>query len=176
MPHRDITGILRHCRDQVADAPCTLKVSTCNWHRLECLVQYRGTVQYNGTVRSTVMKKPSDTRASSWHAENVFPAHCMKTLQSAEGNDPWFPNLRISTPIGHVEGIIVIIPDGLGWTFNNNRILAEIDAKRTNSRVYLPEFMDGHALSTGAIAQFDALEDQGGWMIGKMLVNCTDAG
>lgn len=79
-------------------------------------------------------------------------------------------------PSGHVEGIIVIIPDGLGWTFNNNRIRADTYAKRTNSRVYLPEFMDGHALSTGAIAQFDALEDQGGWMIGKILVNYTDAG
>ena len=71
---------------------------------------------------------------------------------------------------GPVKGIIVIIPDGLGWTFNNSRILADTYAKRTNSRVYLPDFMDGHAMSVSLIAHYDAVAGQG-WMIGKVWVD-----
>lgn len=80
------------------------------------------------------------------------------------------PTYVSEPPSGQVKGIIVIIPDALGWTFNNNRILADTYAERTNSRVYLPEFMDGHAMPVSMFAHMDALSDQG-WMIGKMLVN-----
>lgn len=80
------------------------------------------------------------------------------------------PTYVSEPPSGQVKGIIVMIPDGLGWTFNNNRILADTFAERTNSRIYLPEFMDGHALSASLIPQFDAVGSQG-WMVGKMLVN-----
>ncbi len=41
------------------------------------------------------------------------------------------------------KGIIVIIPDAFGWTFPNNRVLADCYAKEGNFTVYLPEFMDG---------------------------------
>lgn len=41
------------------------------------------------------------------------------------------------------KGIIVIIPDGFGWQFVNNRILADHYAQKGQYKVYLPEFMDG---------------------------------
>ncbi|MCJ1471223.1 hypothetical protein MMC07_009871 [Pseudocyphellaria aurata] len=78
------------------------------------------------------------------------------------------PTYVSEPPAGQVTGIIVVIPDGLGWTFNNSRILADTYAKRTNARVYLPDFMDGCALPVGVIAQMDTVTDQG-WMIGKIL-------
>lgn len=77
------------------------------------------------------------------------------------------PTYISEPPSGQVTGIIVIIPDALGWTFNNNRILADTYAARTSCRVYLPEFMDGYAMSVSVFAHFDALEDAK-WMIGKM--------
>ena len=70
------------------------------------------------------------------------------------------------------KGIIVIIPDAFGWTFNNNRILADNFAKRTNSRVYLPEFMAGNALSVSMLATMDTITGNG-WMVGKMLVDSS---
>ncbi|KAL9102008.1 MAG: hypothetical protein Q9187_009175 [Circinaria calcarea] len=95
--------------------------------------------------------------------------------------------LHEGTPVGKVEtvhglptyiseppsgqnpkGIIVIIPDALGWTFNNNRILADTYATRTNSRVYLPEFMAGNAMPVSMLANMDTLTGNG-WMIGKIL-------
>lgn len=79
------------------------------------------------------------------------------------------PTYVSEPPTGQVTGIIVIIPDGLGWKFNNSRILADTYAKRTNARVYLPDFMDGYALPISVIAQMDTVTDHG-WMIGKMLV------
>ena len=73
-------------------------------------------------------------------------------------------------PSGHSpKGIIVFIPDALGWTFNNNRILADKYAKRTNARVYLPDFMDGHMMPVSLFASMDTITGNG-WMIGKMLV------
>lgn len=47
-----------------------------------------------------------------------------------------------SGPTG-AKGIIVIIPDGFGWEFVNNRLLADHYAVKGGYRVYLPEFMGG---------------------------------
>ncbi|KAL4887972.1 Alpha/Beta hydrolase protein [Aspergillus ambiguus] len=44
-----------------------------------------------------------------------------------------------------VRGIVIIIPDAFGWEFVNNRILADHYAEKSNYKVYLPEFMGGHA-------------------------------
>ncbi|OJJ71153.1 hypothetical protein ASPBRDRAFT_154184 [Aspergillus brasiliensis CBS 101740] len=44
-----------------------------------------------------------------------------------------------------IKGIIVIIPDAFGWEFVNNRILADHYADKGGYKVYLPEFMNGHA-------------------------------
>ncbi|KAI5457483.1 dienelactone hydrolase [Mariannaea sp. PMI_226] len=46
---------------------------------------------------------------------------------------------------GQVKGIIVIIPDAFGWEFNNNRLLADHYADKSDYKVYLPDFMNGHA-------------------------------
>ena len=42
-----------------------------------------------------------------------------------------------------LKGTIIIIPDAFGWTFVNNRLLADKYAKNGSFRVYLPDFMDG---------------------------------
>ncbi|KAL9613196.1 MAG: hypothetical protein Q9167_002273 [Letrouitia subvulpina] len=65
------------------------------------------------------------------------------------------------------KGIIVIVPDAVGWKFQNNRILADSYAKNTNSLVYLPEFMDGHAMSPELFPTMDTITGDG-WMIGKI--------
>ncbi|KAH0593545.1 hypothetical protein MHUMG1_08683 [Metarhizium humberi] len=43
------------------------------------------------------------------------------------------------------KGIIVVIPDAFGWAFPNNRILADTYAEKGGFKVYLPDFMNGHA-------------------------------
>ncbi|KAI4166325.1 MAG: hypothetical protein LQ342_000215 [Letrouitia transgressa] len=65
------------------------------------------------------------------------------------------------------KSIIVIVPDAVGWRFQNNRILADSYAKNTNSLVYLPEFMDGHAISPDLFPIMDRITGDG-WMIGKI--------
>lgn len=45
-------------------------------------------------------------------------------------------------PAANLKGVIVIIPDAFGWTFPNNRVLAD-DYAKNGFTVYLPEFMDG---------------------------------
>lgn len=65
------------------------------------------------------------------------------------------------------KGIIVIIPDGLGWTFNNSRLHADKLAIKTKSIVYLPDFMAGNSMSPSVISSMDALMGNG-WMVGKM--------
>jgi dienelactone hydrolase len=47
-------------------------------------------------------------------------------------------------PTGSPKGLIVLIPDAFGIGLPNNRILADAYAKRTNSLVYLPDFMNGN--------------------------------
>ncbi|KAK0726121.1 Alpha/Beta hydrolase protein [Lasiosphaeris hirsuta] len=44
------------------------------------------------------------------------------------------------------RGIIVVVPDAFGWTLPNTRALADAYARRVQATVYLPDFMNGHAL------------------------------
>ncbi|KAF1810304.1 dienelactone hydrolase family protein [Eremomyces bilateralis CBS 781.70] len=53
------------------------------------------------------------------------------------------------------KGTIVIIPDAFGWTFNNNRILADSYAQKGHFRVLLPDFMNGYVLSPGLLKNAD---------------------
>lgn len=41
------------------------------------------------------------------------------------------------------KGIVVILTDGFGWAFVNNRVLADRYAKAGEFLVYCPDFMDG---------------------------------
>ncbi|PWY93487.1 dienelactone hydrolase family protein [Aspergillus sclerotioniger CBS 115572] len=50
-----------------------------------------------------------------------------------------------------VKGIVIIIPDAFGWEFVNNRILADHYAEKGKYRVYLPDFMKGHAAPVWAL-------------------------
>ncbi|KAK6512511.1 hypothetical protein TWF481_001395 [Arthrobotrys musiformis] len=51
------------------------------------------------------------------------------------------PASPTSTP-----AILVIIPDAMGWSTPNMRLTADRYAARTGCTVYLPDFMDGHAM------------------------------
>ena len=41
------------------------------------------------------------------------------------------------------KGIVVIIPDALGWDFVNIMLMADNYAKKKDYRVYAPDFMNG---------------------------------
>jgi dienelactone hydrolase len=41
------------------------------------------------------------------------------------------------------KGLIVVVPDAFGWQMPNTRLVADVYAKRTGCRVYIPEFMQG---------------------------------
>ena len=78
------------------------------------------------------------------------------------------PTYITEPPTGQApQGIVVFIPDAIGWNFNNNRILADKYADKTNCRVYLPDFMDGHMMDPSLFASMDTLGGNG-WMVGKM--------
>ncbi|MCJ1410291.1 hypothetical protein MMC19_004376 [Ptychographa xylographoides] len=62
------------------------------------------------------------------------------------------------------KGIIVIIPDALGWKFINQRIIADKFAKRTGARVYMPEFMNGNSMDPSLFKAMDELEKKGSWL------------
>ncbi|KAH9821445.1 hydrolase tropI-like [Teratosphaeria destructans] len=66
-------------------------------------------------------------------------------------------------PNGNPKGIIVIIPDAFGIALPNNKILADEYAKRTNSTVYLPDFMNGICLPPEVLISFKAMSAPGLW-------------
>lgn len=70
-------------------------------------------------------------------------------------------------------GIIVIIPDAFGWRFPNTRILADRYSRRTNSRVFLPDFMNDHSLAFDMLPTLDAItaEASGLRNLAKMFVH-----
>ncbi|KAF2137395.1 uncharacterized protein K452DRAFT_321814 [Aplosporella prunicola CBS 121167] len=49
-----------------------------------------------------------------------------------------------------VKGIIVILHDGFGWEFVNNRLLADHYAEKGDYKVYLPDFVNGHVIPVWA--------------------------
>ncbi|XMA10994.1 hypothetical protein WAI453_003785 [Rhynchosporium graminicola] len=71
----------------------------------------------------------------------------------------------------NIKGEIVYLPDALGWKFNNSRILADKYAKRTSSKVYLPDFMDGHAMDVSMFTNMDTLTSSQSilWKVGPLL-------
>ena len=78
------------------------------------------------------------------------------------------PTYVAEPPSGTPTGIIVIIPDALGWEFNNNRILADAYAKRVNARVYLPEFMAGRAAPVAVLDSMEKVMSPKVSIVGKM--------
>ena len=67
-----------------------------------------------------------------------------------------------------VRGIIVIISDAFGWELPNTRIMADCYAKRTNCRVYLPDFMDGHWMDHNLLSSFDAVAEESPTWLGTL--------
>ncbi|MCJ1386185.1 hypothetical protein MMC17_009311 [Xylographa soralifera] len=63
------------------------------------------------------------------------------------------------------KGIIVFLPDAFGLQLVNNKLLADKYARRTNARVYLPDFMNGHYLGAHMFDVMDViLKKNGTWM------------
>ncbi|MCJ1286538.1 hypothetical protein MMC26_005884 [Xylographa opegraphella] len=74
------------------------------------------------------------------------------------------PTYITEPPSGQApKGIIIFIPDAVGWDFVNNRLLADKYAKGTNSRVYLPDFMNGSALGQELFPAMDTLLTKSTW-------------
>ena len=67
------------------------------------------------------------------------------------------PTYVATPPISVAKGTVVIIPDSFGWQFNNNRILADVLAKKGNFRILLPDFMAGKNLSQDALPYMDKI-------------------
>ncbi|KAI1320890.1 dienelactone hydrolase family protein [Xylariaceae sp. FL0255] len=66
------------------------------------------------------------------------------------------------------KGIIVLIPDIFGWDFVNIRLMADGFAKKKDYRVYAPDFMDGHAAPTSAIASMKKVMNPAGSWLGTL--------
>ncbi|KAM0323700.1 hypothetical protein ACHAQA_008637 [Verticillium albo-atrum] len=56
-------------------------------------------------------------------------------------------NIYITEPQDQqpAKGIIILIPDAFGWEFPNARLIADRYADKGGYKVYLADFMDGHA-------------------------------
>ncbi|KAL1297365.1 hypothetical protein AAFC00_004905 [Neodothiora populina] len=70
----------------------------------------------------------------------------------------------IAVPPGGVEaakGIVVVLPDIFGWTFPNNRILADDYARKGGFSVLLPDFMDGCVVPSYLAEWLSTLEATG---------------
>ena len=62
----------------------------------------------------------------------------------------------------------MIIPDAIGWDFNNNRILADNYAKKANCTVLMPDFMNGAACHESVLDSLDYVMDKSNWMVMKV--------
>ncbi|KAI1494863.1 dienelactone hydrolase family protein [Biscogniauxia mediterranea] len=61
------------------------------------------------------------------------------------------------------KGIVVIVSDGFGWDFVNIRLMADNYAKKKDYRVYVPDFMKGHAAPLSMIDTFKKLDAKATW-------------
>ncbi|CAH0047353.1 unnamed protein product [Clonostachys solani] len=61
------------------------------------------------------------------------------------------------------RAIIVFISDVFGWKSINNRILADRYATKGQFLVYVPDFMNGHAVDSSAMELFDEIVRPSGW-------------
>jgi len=61
------------------------------------------------------------------------------------------------------RGLIVMIHDAFGIDFINNQILADRYAKRGGFLVYLPDFLDGHALSSAVLRLSEKIMQPASW-------------
>ncbi|VUC30190.1 unnamed protein product [Clonostachys rosea] len=61
------------------------------------------------------------------------------------------------------RAIIVFISDVFGWKSTNNRILADRYATKGQFLVYIPDFMNGHAVDSAAMELFDGIVEPSDW-------------
>ncbi|KAH7145621.1 dienelactone hydrolase [Dactylonectria estremocensis] len=63
-----------------------------------------------------------------------------------------------------VKGIVVVIPDAFGWEFVNTRLLADVYADKGDYKVYLPDFMNGHAAPVWMLEKLVAASETGNYL------------
>ncbi|KAF2753211.1 dienelactone hydrolase family protein [Pseudovirgaria hyperparasitica] len=66
-------------------------------------------------------------------------------------------------PEGEVKGIIVMVPDAFGWVFANNRALCDNYAKKSQCRVYLPDFMQDTPVSVTILPLLNNILRKNSW-------------
>ncbi|KAK1715692.1 dienelactone hydrolase family protein [Colletotrichum lupini] len=64
---------------------------------------------------------------------------------------------------GEPAGVVVILPDAMGWELQNTRALADAYANRIPAVVLLPELMNGYAIPATALAMTDKMEAEKSW-------------
>ncbi|KAL0942586.1 dienelactone hydrolase family protein [Colletotrichum truncatum] len=100
-----------------------------------------------------------------------FCADCFKgTLRGdvvPQGNEETINGLPtyVARPDAGREpaGVVVILPDALGWTLRNTRGLADAYAKRIPAVVLVPEFMNGNALPDSILTLSDRIGVEKSW-------------
>jgi dienelactone hydrolase len=69
----------------------------------------------------------------------------------------------VAKPHQPAKGLVVFLPDAFGWTFVNNRVLADHYAEKGGHLVYLPEFMNGHSMEGSAMELTDKIMEPASW-------------
>ncbi|KAK1654214.1 hypothetical protein BDP81DRAFT_79585 [Colletotrichum phormii] len=64
---------------------------------------------------------------------------------------------------GEPAGVVVILPDAMGWELRNTRALADAYANRIPAVVLLPELMNGYAIPATALAMGDKMQAEKSW-------------
>ncbi|KAG7054850.1 dienelactone hydrolase [Colletotrichum scovillei] len=71
---------------------------------------------------------------------------------------------------GEPAGVVVILPDAMGWELQNTRALADAYANRIPAVVLLPELMNGYAIPATALAMTDKMEAEKSWWRKYLLI------
>ncbi|EPE34693.1 alpha/beta-Hydrolase [Glarea lozoyensis ATCC 20868] len=62
------------------------------------------------------------------------------------------------------KGLIILISDAFGWTIPNSRLLADAYAQKGGFEVWVPDFMDGYAMSPSVMTRMKELKAPQPWL------------
>ncbi|KAK4151630.1 protein AIM2 [Chaetomidium leptoderma] len=77
----------------------------------------------------------------------------------------------VARPAPGVEplGTVVILTDAFGWKLRNTRALADAYAQRVPCTVYVPDFMNGHAIPEHVLSLTEAKPPPTAWFVTRAL-------
>ncbi|KAL8726878.1 MAG: hypothetical protein Q9166_006430 [cf. Caloplaca sp. 2 TL-2023] len=75
------------------------------------------------------------------------------------GQEKKIGNFNVYVAGDNKDVAILYLHDIFGWTFNNNRLLADHFAKEVDATVYLPDFFDGEIVEEGMIFDGNKVKD-----------------